>query len=118
MKVAAVLGGPQADDELIRLWKFGIEACSVELRRIDRELEEKGAARGGSRRSGGRRGRGRTLGSSSQREVDKLREHRVKVEETRLAYQTKLHEYGFRIEDPDIQAQREDQGQQWPDDEP
>ncbi len=101
MKIAAIFMGTQADDQLVRLWNLGVAACRREVRRIDREIEEKQSGSGSSRGAGAR----------ARREIDELNEHKEKVEETYYSYMYKLYEWGFRIEDPDIQERFEQERQ-------
>jgi hypothetical protein len=96
MQVAAVLAGPDADDELLRLWTFAMESCQRELGRLDQEIKEKES------RGSGYRG--------SQREVQELKTEREKVLETGWDFAWKKFRYGFHIEDPDIEEQREGRG--------
>ncbi|MEK6676260.1 MAG: serine protease [Planctomycetota bacterium] len=105
IQVASVLGGAEADDEMLRLWRHAFDSSLKESERIEKEIEEKrnqGGSRGGSRGgSSGNRLR-------SERELDTLQQDREKARETARAYFIKLQEYGFRIEDPDIQKMREE----------
>jgi uncharacterized protein YlxW (UPF0749 family) len=95
--VASVLGGAVGDDELIRLWRFALNTSLNEMMRIDKEIEEKQ-----------NEGRGRASSALlMQREIDALQADRRKAEENLQKYYLKLYDYGFRIEDPDIQQMRE-----------
>lgn len=98
MRVAAIFMGEEADDEMIRLWKAAESACQKELRRIEQERRDTQEEFSG---------RGRNGGLALQRAMEDLDEHREKVTETLREYLIKMYRYGFRIEDPDIQAERE-----------
>jgi hypothetical protein len=104
IQVAAVLAGPEADDELIRLWNFAKDSCVNEYFRLEDEIKEKEGKGGGSR--------------SSPRDIQELQMERQKVVETHNEYAGKLFDYGFRIEDPDIYEQREGRWQPTSDDGP
>lgn len=110
MRVAGVFTGPVADDELIRLWNFAKQRCLNEVQRIEATLAKADEERN-SRRSSSRGGRRNAGGSNLafQRKRDELAEQREDAENTYREFQIKLFEYGFRIEDPDIQAMREQQ---------
>ncbi|MFQ5590191.1 MAG: serine protease [Phycisphaerae bacterium] len=116
MATAAIFVGEEADDELIQLWKSAARAAAREVSRIDEKKAEKGKA--GSRRApppgpGGRRGR--AVGGAQaarERKARELEEQRAEAVATRKAYVVKLYEYGFRIDDPDIRALHERQGEQ------
>jgi S1-C subfamily serine protease len=110
LPVASILGGEAADDEMIRLWKGAVALCQLELRRLDElEREEKDKDRGEGGRGRSRRGSSsRGLSTSPlQRALDDIQEQREKVMETFFDYRTKLGQYGFRIEDPDLQDIKE-----------
>jgi S1-C subfamily serine protease len=121
LKVAAVFLGEEADDELLRIWRHAQDACRKEFDRIQRERQEKGGGKGSSNRRGSARrgGARRSSGSANQRELDKLAEAEEKVLENWRKYFVSLMDYGFRIEDPDIQHRRERLADQrgWDDDE-
>jgi S1-C subfamily serine protease len=112
LRSATVFRGTDAEDELFRLWRFAVSVADAEIRRINREIEEKRGQRGKSR------GRGKGARQARQRELDELNEHLEEAQETRQAYETKLRWAGFRIEDPDIQKQKEREAEQEPDKEP
>jgi hypothetical protein len=107
-----VFAGAEADDERIRVWKFAVEVCQREIRRLNEELGERNTSGGRQGRPGRRpafesRAQDRTR-NLSQWERDKLRQERDEVIETLTEYDMKLRAYGFRIEDPDIQERRQD----------
>ena len=121
MIASALFAGVAADDELIRLWKFAGNVSQNEIRRLEMKIEEQrgasSARRGqGSSRRGGR-GRGRQP-SSQDRRLDELNDQMEEAVETYRTYMTKVYQYGFRIEDPDIREYREKQAQESPDDKP
>jgi S1-C subfamily serine protease len=93
--VAGVLGGVEADDELIRLWNLAVEAGQGEWQRLDREEQEQGND-----------GRPRNA-ARARREQEERAEYREEINETLREYYIKMRDYGFRIEDPDIQEQRD-----------
>ncbi|MCO6438893.1 MAG: trypsin-like peptidase domain-containing protein [Phycisphaerae bacterium] len=98
---AAVFIGTDAEDVLVRLWKVAIDTGYRELDRLEKvEQEQQEDARGGSRK-----GRGSNL--LAQREMDEIKRLREDTEETLRTYYFKRFDYGFRIEDPDIQALKE-----------
>lgn len=101
LKAAAIFVGEMADDELIRLWNFATDRCTNEIGRIDQEL----GGQGGHGRSPSGQGPGSRL--AFQRETTELKEQKTEAQETLREYLFKLYDYGFRIEDPDIQAARE-----------
>ncbi len=112
MRVAAVFAGTVAEDEMVRLWKLGRDAAVKEIRRIDQALEEQGVRGGGqNNRRGNNR---RNVGGS--REVQELNEHREQTMEKYWEFRLKLREYGFRIEDTDIQGMREKEAERGDDD--
>lgn len=117
MHVAAVLSGVDGDDELIRLWKFALDVARREVQRIDREAQEqqRGGA-GGERRGSSARGGGAQL--AMQRARDESQKMREEAIETYRTYLFKLYEYGFRIEDPDIQEYKEREAEDQPADPP
>ncbi len=105
MLAVGVLGGTEADDELVRLWKYATRACDREWARLEQEsADRQQAARNPVRTT--RRG-GMNAGNLLSRNLNALESLKEKVAETWLEYALKLHEYGFRIEDPDIQSLRE-----------
>ena len=108
MRVAAVLGGAEADDELIRLWQYGKRSCIYELARLEEELRELQQGGGNDRRS--------TAGTQRklQREIDQINGYRDEAIENWGTFALSLREYGFRIEDPDIQEHRESEEQPTP----
>ncbi|HNQ24051.1 MAG TPA: trypsin-like peptidase domain-containing protein [Phycisphaerae bacterium] len=114
MKIASVLGGVEADDELIRLWDFASRACLREYMRAQVDMQELTQDRAG----GPRPGSGAGAQARIQREAEALRKDAEKAYETYWEFQRNLYEYGFRIEDPDIQKQREDQEQRGKTEEP
>ncbi len=113
LKSAAVFAGEIADDELIRLWKYAIDLCGQELTRLARKEsgERDGRGSGSSRSS-----RGGQL--ALQRTMNDINEAREKVLKAQATYYERWMSYGFRIEDPDIQALREKQAFANPDIEP
>lgn len=115
LQVAAVFIGTEAEDELLRLWKLGFDVATREYSRVTEEIQEKSTRRSrpsrGARRSrgsrGSRGGRGGGAQAAAQREVEELNKHLERVVKVGQEYFLKMLEYGFRIEDPDIQQQRE-----------
>lgn len=100
VKSAAVFAGTDADDELIRLWKHAVSVCQREVRRIEMETGEgQDSSRGRGNPQAGRQ--------LNQRAMDEMRQQREDAIKTAREYMMKLYEYGFRIEDPDVQAMRE-----------
>jgi len=108
LRVASVFIGTEAEDELLRLWKLGFDVALREFQRVSDEIADAGGRgrNGGNRRQGNRGGR-RGGGGAQRREIDKLNEHNERVVKVLQEYFIKMLEYGFRIEDPDIQQQRE-----------
>lgn len=102
MKEASVLGGSEADDELLRLWKFGCSVCLYEWARVSQELQEMQQDTGGRRGGGGAQRR-------VQRETERLQGYQEKAMEEYVALYVKTRDYGFHIKDPDIQEYRERQ---------
>ncbi|UCE59923.1 MAG: trypsin-like peptidase domain-containing protein [Phycisphaerales bacterium] len=107
MLSAAIFAGPEADDELIRVWKFATHTCENEIRRIGSVLGNADGRSGGSS-SGRSRGR-RTL--SGDRDRRDLEEKRDEALDTAREYLIKMFDYGFRIEDPDIQESKDKEGE-------
>ncbi len=107
VKAAAIFAGTDADDELIRLWKFAVGVCQREVRRIDTESGE-------GRDSGRGRGSPQAGRPLNQRAMDEMRQQREDAIKTGQEYMFKLYKYGFRIEDPDIQAMRERRAERSP----
>ena len=103
MRVASVLGGTDADDELIRLWQFACEVCLRESIRTQLELQE-----------AQEEAQGRPGGGAMQTRLNRLKEkldgYRNEAMEKYGELQYQLYRYGFRIEDPDIQKQRDAEG--------
>jgi len=119
MAAAAVFGGAAADDQLIRLWKSATAACEREIIRIQTLKEEKqNESRGGRPSSGSRSRGGSALLSMSDREQRELDEQLAQAQETRQEFLMKLFDYGFRIEDPDIQEFQDNPDEYNPDKEP
>ena len=106
LKVAAVFLGEVAEDEMIRAWRQAVKASREEIRRINRERQEMQGDNNGGRGGRGSRG-GRRGGGMAQRELQKLADQEEKVFDKMVEYLITLRDYGFRIEDPDIQARRE-----------
>lgn len=115
LQTAAILGGPEADDTLIRTWRTLLTVCELELRRIAQAAEDLQQGRGPqpnqpNRPGGGGRqtrgGQGAQL--AAQRDLQELTEQREKVIKTYEEYQQKLGLYGFHIEDPDIRDQQDE----------
>ncbi|MHC4695521.1 MAG: S1 family peptidase [Planctomycetota bacterium] len=114
MATAAVFRGEVADDELIRLWKSAARVSVQEITRLDVVKEEKRNAtrrgsRSGSRRASSRRDSGGGGETREARELREIDEQRAETLETLRDYVLRLYEYGFRIEDPDIQEMKEEQ---------
>lgn len=109
LAVAAVFVGEVADNELVRLWSEAISACTKEFLRVQAEIsEDSGSGGRRSRRNRGRRGgRGGGGQQQRQRELQNLAEHQEKVVETFVEFRQKSFDYGFIIEDPDMQEHRE-----------
>ena len=109
--VAGVLGGIDADQELIRLWKFGADLCQAEIYRLQQELQEEEEANANRAQTtrGGRGGGGRGGGIAAR--MDRLRQEiqnkMQEAAETAREFQIKLALAGFRIQDPDAEAQRD-----------
>jgi S1-C subfamily serine protease len=103
MNVAAVFVGPEADDELIRLIKLVIDASLREIGRLEQAIQE--SEEGGR---GGARGGATAAVRRTPREIQEMRQQREDamkaLEPLGLRY---YRDYGFRIEDQDIQALRE-----------
>ena len=108
MRVAAVLGGAEADDELIRLWQYGKRACIYEMARLEEELRVLQEEQGNNPRGG--TGAQRKI----QKETDQINAYREQAVEDWHTFYLRLDEYGFRIEDPDIQEHRESEEQETP----
>lgn len=89
MIACGLFAGVEADDELVRVWKYAVDVSEREVARIDAALEEL------KQNSRSRRGR-------SSRERDDLNKLKEKVIETARTYMEKRYDYGFRIEDADI----------------
>ena len=106
MLASAIFVGAEADDELIRLWKYGRDLCAQEVSRLNEALgiDERDGRRG--RRSGGKSNK-----NLAQRERDSLSEEKEEAEKAWETFMISLYEYGFRIEDPDIQERREKRDQ-------
>ncbi len=104
MGVAAVFAGTDADDETVRLWKLAIDATFKEIARIEKALQE-------GEESGNRRQPGRAPGGKpplNPREIQELRTYREEAQKTLEPIAIKyFQEYGFRIEDQDIQVLKE-----------
>ncbi|MGB0714971.1 MAG: S1 family peptidase [Phycisphaerae bacterium] len=113
LQVAAVFLGELAEDEMIRVWRLAERASFAEIDRIEAKRREMqggggGGGRGGRGGRGGARGNARNRGGGQmQRELQKLEEHQEKVIEKLVSFRDSLWDYGFRIEDPDIQERRE-----------
>ena len=100
MTVAAVFVGPDAEDLLVRVWKVAMDAALRELQLVQTEDAEMHDRRGSS----GRSGQGAQL--AQQRSLDDLQERKRTAEEAFRTYIFKRWDYGFRIEDPDIEEMR------------
>ncbi len=122
MDVVAVLGGIEAEEQLHRLWMFASRLAILERFRLGAEIEkeqEEQDPRGGRRNLRGRRGGGGGRGAggarqATERKIRELEEAREKAIETYAAYQKKLNDAGFRIDDPDIDAFRRAQDDDGP----
>ncbi len=100
MRVAAVFAGTNGDDEMLRLWKLVTDGAEAEIRRLDKAIKEKQDEGAGNRRGG--------AANRMQREIEDMRKEREAAVETWTTYNyQKRQEYGFRIEDPDIQRIKE-----------
>jgi len=105
MRIAAVFSGVEAEDELVRLWKLASDACFREILRLEKAIKEKQEAPRGTSR-----GQAQGAQRRMQKEMEDLQKERERAIETYRFYAEKLWEYGFRIQDPDIQAQKEKSG--------
>ncbi|MCH7993623.1 MAG: trypsin-like peptidase domain-containing protein [Planctomycetes bacterium] len=104
MIACGFFAGVEADDELVRVWKYAVDVSRREVARIDAALEElKQNSRSRSRRGS------RRAGSRERDELNKLKE---KVIETAQTYMEKRFDYGFRIEDSDIHELRSRKSQE------
>lgn len=113
LNAMAAFVGPLADDEMIRCWKLAMKACRLELDRIAKASGEDAAGSGrGRRRSSGNRRGSRRGGSNlaAQRAVDELQAQKEQTEETFKEFFLKKYDYGFHIEDADINAMRDAEG--------
>ncbi|MBI4717523.1 MAG: trypsin-like peptidase domain-containing protein [Planctomycetes bacterium] len=111
MKQAAIFAGPDGDDELVRLWRLAIKASEREYRRLETEnAKAEEAARGGSP------GRGSPV--VSKRDTDERAKQMREARDSFIAYFVRQYEWGFRIEDPDIQAIKERASERGTDDKP
>ena len=97
MVACGFFAGVEADDELVRVWKYAVDVSRREVERIDAELEELQQ----NRRS--RSGRNSRRGSRERDELNKLKEKAI---ETAQTYMGKRYDYGFLIEDADIHELR------------
>jgi len=116
MKRAGVLGGLEADDVLVRLWQYGIHACEREYDRLDKEAND--IQNGGNQQPASRPSRGGTRGGGAgmirQRQLYDIQKQRELVVKTARKYAEKLNDYGFHIEDPDIQRSKDEKGEEEP----
>lgn len=105
MSVAAVFFGTEPEDLMTRLWRLGIESAMREVARLDEEIKE--ARENTSRRAAAPQGgrRGGPVGNMN-REVDELNAKREKTIATARDFAIKRWDYGFWIEDPDIEDLR------------
>lgn len=102
---AAIFVGSDADDEMIRLWKLGVRAAEREIARINEWLGERPDT-GGGRGSSGSTGTAR-LSAPAGVSPDQLRMQREKAQKAAMEYVGKLFDYGFHIDDPDVQELKE-----------
>lgn len=102
---AAIFVGSDADDEMIRLWKLGVRAAEREINRITVWLGEVQDT-GGRGSGGGGAPRGLSAAPAGVT-PDQLRMQREKAEKTLREYVVKLFDYGFHIDDPDVQELKE-----------
>jgi len=102
LTVASVFHGPEAEDLLVRVWKVAMDAAMREGDLVDREMEEQKKNRGSSK--GGQSGEGARL--ALQRSKDELEARKQAATEAFRTYIIKRWDYGFRIEDPDIEEMR------------
>ncbi len=115
MEVAGVLGGQDADDELIRLWNYYVNAGRRELYRLDQERRkiQEDAQAGPAVTLRGARGGG-TANAGTERQLREIQEQWDSIIKTMREFAGKLEEAGFRIEDPDVTRQKiegkEDEG--------
>lgn len=93
MVACGLFAGVEADDELVRIWKYGVDVSRREVERIDAAVKEMRE---------NRRGRGRRNARGGSREIDELNKMKEKAVETERLYIGKRIDYGFRIEDLDI----------------
>jgi hypothetical protein len=103
LTMASVFHGPEAEDLLVRVWKVAMDAAMREGELVDREMEEQKRNRGGSSK-GGQSGEGARL--ALQRSMDELEARKQAATEAFRTYIIKRWDYGFRIEDPDIEELR------------
>jgi hypothetical protein len=101
VELAGVFLGTEPEDLVLRLWKNGFTASLREIGRIDQKLQEMQAERRGG-------GRGNRAGPN--REATELNAQREKVIETARDFILKRFDYGFFVEDPDIEELRAAQG--------
>lgn len=103
---AAIFVGSDADDEMIRLWKLGVRAAEREIARINEWLGE--VPDTGGRGSGGNTGASSRLSAPPAGVTpDQLRMQREKAQKAAMEYVNKLFDYGFHIDDPDVQDLKE-----------
>jgi len=105
--LAGVFLGTVPEDLMLRLWKIGQSASIREYRKIAAEIGEGGQGRGNR---GGNRAAAANLTPQRRKEIE---ERLKKVREVFIEYIGKRHDYGFFVEDVDIeelQADR-DEGQ-------
>lgn len=109
LPAAAIFYGSDADDEMIRLWKLGARAAQREILRINEWLGENQDTGGGGRGSGSGGGTASRKLSAPPAGVrpDELRTRREKAEKALRDYVGKLFDYGFHIDDPDVQQLKE-----------
>lgn len=105
MSVAAVFFGTEPEDLMTRLWRLGIESAIREVARLDEEIKE--ARENTSRRAAAPQGgrRGGPVGNMN-REVDELNAKKEKTIATARDFAIRRWDYGFWIEDPDIEDLR------------
>ncbi len=119
LMLSGVLGGIDADRELIRLYKFAVDLADAEILRLQREgqqMQEEEANRGGRgapRRATGSRGRATV--SRLDREMRKIADQIEEIAKFKEEYEIKLYKSGFRIQDPDIDRERDKDRSDLPD---
>jgi len=109
LELAGVLGGGDADDELMRLWKYCTRSVIREFQRLDKEVEEMEKEQQNRSATPIRGGRQVSANAGMERRMREIAQERQRLEEIYWEYFEKLWEYGFRIEDPDLQKEKDDQ---------